>query len=96
MKDYLKRHRYLKDKEDILFPTKTGKKYHPNNFATHVFRPIAKTAGFDIRYYTLRHSRATNLLKQGLDIGWVRRITLKYIHLSSDDIRNELEKKKLM
>jgi len=104
MKDYLARHRYLKNKEDILFPTKTGKKYHPNNFATHVFRPIAKEAGFDIRYYTLRHSRATNLLKQGLDIGWVRRITrhrninnvLKYIHLSSDDIRSELEKRKIM
>jgi len=101
LKQYLDTHQYIKNEEDILFPTKTGKKYHPNNFATHVFRPIATAAGYDVRYYTLRHSRATNLLKQGLDIGWVRRITrhrninnvLKYIHLTSQDIRKELEKK---
>jgi len=104
LKDYLSSYKYLKNDEDILFPTKTGKKYHANNFATHVFRPIAKLTGFDVRYYTLRHSRATNLIKQGLDIGWVRRITrhkninnvLKYIHLSSQDIRKELEKKELL
>ncbi|MBK5113511.1 MAG: tyrosine-type recombinase/integrase [Candidatus Heimdallarchaeota archaeon] len=104
LRDYLKNYKYLNNEEDILFPTKTGKKYHANNFATHVFRPIAKLAGFDVRYYTLRHSRATNLIKQGLDIGWVRRITrhkninnvLKYIHLSSHDIRKELEKKDLL
>jgi site-specific recombinase XerD len=104
LKEYLGSHKYIKDEDDILFPTKTGKKYHANNFATHVFRPIAKLAGFDVRYYTLRHSRATNLIKQGLDIGWVRRITrhkninnvLKYIHLSSQDIRKELEKKDLL
>ncbi|NHJ85177.1 MAG: site-specific integrase [Asgard group archaeon] len=94
----------LSNKGEILFPTKMGKKYHANNFATHVFRPIAQEAGFDVRYYTLRHSRATNLIKQGLDIGWVRRITrhrninnvLKYIHLSSQDIRNELEKRDIL
>ena len=94
----------IRNKDDILFPTKMGKKYHANNFATHVFRPIAQEAGFDVRYYTLRHSRATNLIKQGLDIGWVRRITrhrninnvLKYIHLSSQDIRTELEKRDIL
>ena len=104
LKQYLDEHLFIKNGEDILFPTKTGKKYHPNNFATHVFKPIALVAGFDVRYYALRHSRATNLLKQGLDIGWVRRITrhrninnvLKYIHLTSDDIRNELEKKEIL
>lgn len=104
LKNYLDNYKYLKKGEDILFPTKTGKKYHPNNFATHVFRPVAKAAGYDVRYYTLRHSRATNLLKQGLDIGWVRRITrhrninnvLKYIHLSSQDIREELEKRDIL
>ena len=104
IKQYLDEHLFIKNDEDILFPTKTGKKYHPNNFATHVFKPIAQVAGFDIRYYTLRHSRATNLLKQGLDIGWVRIITrhrninnvLKYIHLTSEDIRSELEKKEIL
>ncbi|MFW9924199.1 MAG: tyrosine-type recombinase/integrase [Candidatus Thorarchaeota archaeon] len=104
LKDYLDQYKYLKEDEDLLFPTKTGKKYHPNNFATHVFRPIAQEAGFDVRYYTLRHSRATNLIKQGLDIGWVRRITrhrninnvLKYIHLDSEDIRKELERKEII
>ncbi|MHA1213657.1 MAG: tyrosine-type recombinase/integrase, partial [Candidatus Heimdallarchaeota archaeon] len=103
LRDYLHQYKFIKEADDILFPTKTGKNYHANNFATHVFRPIAQEAGFDVRYYTLRHSRATNLLKQGLDIGWVRRITrhkninnvLKYIHLSSQDIREELEKKKI-
>ena len=104
LKQYLAENKSLNDDEAILFPTKMGKKYHPNNFATHVFRPIAKTAGFNIRYYTLRHSRATNLLKQGLELGWVRRITrhkninnvLKYIHLSSDDIRAEMEKRRIL
>ncbi|MBN1328134.1 MAG: tyrosine-type recombinase/integrase [Candidatus Heimdallarchaeota archaeon] len=104
LKDYLTKYKYVKNTNDILFPTKMGKIYHANNFATHVFRPIAKEAGFDVRYYTLRHSRATNLIKQGLDVGWVRRITrhrninnvLKYIHLSSNDIREELEKKKIL
>ncbi|NHK32039.1 MAG: tyrosine-type recombinase/integrase [Asgard group archaeon] len=101
VESYLSKYKFINDENDFLFPTKTGKKYYANNFATHVFRPIAKEAGFDVRYYSLRHSRATNLLKQGLDIGWVRRITrhrninnvLKYIHLSSQDIRNELEKR---
>ena len=104
LREYLTVYKFIKNEEEILFPTKTGKKYFANNFATHVFRPIAKTAGFDVRYYTLRHSRATNLIKQGLDIGWVQRITrhkninnvLKYIHLSSDDIRKELEKKNIL
>ena len=104
LEEYLVNHRFIKENDDFLFPTKTGKKYHANNFATHVFRPIAKIAGFDVRYYTLRHSRATNLIKQGLDVGWVRRITrhrninnvLKYIHLSSQDIRKELEKKDII
>ncbi len=103
LKTYLENNRTITDAEDILFPTKTGKKYHANNFATHVFRPIAIAAGFNVRYYTLRHSRATNLIKQGLDIGWVRRLTrhrninnvLKYIHLSSQDIREQLEKKNI-
>lgn len=104
LENYLSNYKFIKDENDFLFPTKTIKKYHANNFATHVFRPIAKAAGFDVRYYSLRHSRATNLLKQGLDIGWVRRITrhrninnvLKYIHLSSQDIRNELEKRDIL
>ncbi|NHJ39712.1 MAG: tyrosine-type recombinase/integrase [Asgard group archaeon] len=104
MENYLSNYKFINGEDDYLFPTKTGKKYYANNFATHVFRPIAKAAGFDVRYYTLRHSRATNLIKQGLDIGWVRRITrhrsinnvLKYIHLSSQDIRNELERKEIL
>jgi len=104
LEDYLANYKFIKKPDDILFPTKMGKTYHANNFATHVFRPIAKEAGFDVRYYTLRHSRATNLIKQGLDVGWVRRITrhrninnvLKYIHLSSQDIREELEKRKII
>ncbi|NHJ48606.1 MAG: site-specific integrase [Asgard group archaeon] len=104
LEEYVTVYRFIKDEEDILFPTKTGKKYLANNFATHVFRPIARTAGFDVRFYSLRHSRATNLIKQGLDIGWVRRITrhrninnvLKYIHLSSQDLRKELEKKDIL
>ncbi len=104
LEQYLAKRKGATEGEEFLFPTKMGKKYHPNNFATHIFRPIARFAGFDIRYYTLRHSRATNLLKQGLEIGWVRRITrhkninnvLKYIHLSSDDIREEMEKRKIL
>ena len=48
LKAYLENYKYLKNEENILFPTKTGKKYHANNFATHVFRPIAKLAGFDV------------------------------------------------
>ena len=103
LKEYLEKNKSVKNDEDILFPTKTGKKYHANNFATHVFRPIASAAGFNVRYYALRHSRATNLIKQGLDIGWVRRITrhrninnvLKYIHLTSDDVREQLERKNI-
>jgi len=103
LRSYLKNNKSLQNEEAILFPTKTGKKYHANNFATHVFRPIAAAAGFNVRYYALRHSRATNLIKQGLDIGWVRRITrhrninnvLKYIHLTSQDIREELERKNI-
>jgi len=104
LEQYLTQRKSTSKEEEFLFPTKMGKKYQPNNFATHIFRPIARSAGFDIRYYTLRHSRATNLLKQGLEIGWVRRITrhkninnvLKYIHLSSDDIREEMEKRKIL
>jgi integrase len=104
LKQYISKNNLGDKKEEILFPTKTGKKYHPNNFSSHVFRPIAKLAGYDVRYYTLRHSRATNLLRRGLDIGWVRRITrhrninnvLKYIHLSSQDLREELERKELL
>ncbi|MCF2143275.1 MAG: tyrosine-type recombinase/integrase [Candidatus Heimdallarchaeota archaeon] len=103
LKTYLEKNKSVKNGEDILFPTKTGKKYHANNFATHVFRPIASAAGFNVRYYALRHSRATNLIKQGLDIGWVRRITrhrninnvLKYIHLTSEDVREQLERKNI-
>ncbi|MBD3190253.1 MAG: tyrosine-type recombinase/integrase [Candidatus Heimdallarchaeota archaeon] len=104
LKEYLQAANIPKDDGSVLFPTKTGKVYHPNNFASHVFRPIARAAGYDVRYYSLRHSRATNLLLEGLDVGWVRRITrhkninnvLKYIHLTSKDIRKEMEKRDLL
>ena len=93
---------------DPLFTTKHGNRWRPYLISHKVFREVADELGYyDVRYHSFaRHSRATNLLKQGLDIYTVSRLlrhrslntTTKYIHLLPEDLRKklmEVDKKRL-
>ena len=91
---------------DYLFYGRT--KDSPMNssyFSVYIFSPIIKRLGLDkkygrkIRYHDFaRHSRATNLLRNGVDIYTVNRLlrhsridsTTVYLHLVAEDLRDRL------
>jgi site-specific recombinase XerD len=68
--------------------------------ASTVVKEVLKKHGFpDARPHDIRHSRATNLLKAGVDVATVSRLlghksltsTTRYLHLMVEDIRKRLE-----
>lgn len=91
---------------DWLFPGKPkDNPMNPSYFTTNIFRPIVKKLGLDekygkhIRYHDFaRHTRATLLLKKGVDIYTVNRLlrhkmletTTVYLHLVAQDLRERL------
>lgn len=87
--------------KDYMFTTKFGRPWRRDIFHRHVFRPIVEALGYsDIRYHDFaRHSRATNLLRRGVDIYTVNKIlchrlletTLKYLHIvRAEELRERL------
>jgi len=94
------------DIDDWLFPGKSKERpMNPSYFSSYIFRPIVEGLGLDkkyggkIRFHDFsRHSRATNLLRRGVDIYTVNRImrhkrldtTTIYLHLIAEDLRKRL------
>jgi len=60
--------------EDCLFMTPIGTRLDPSNLR-RAFHSVLKAAGLRrIRYHDMRHTYATNLLSQGVDIADVSRL----------------------
>jgi integrase len=60
--------------EDYLFTTPIGTRLDPSNLR-RAFHSVLKSAGLRrIRYHDMRHTYATNLLNQGVDIAEVSRL----------------------
>ena len=82
---------------DYLFEGQSGGKCS-NRSAAQVLKRAVKRAGISIRQtlHTLRHSHATHLTSQGVNIRFLQEIpghnsprtTMLYTHLSGKDIRN--------
>ncbi len=53
------------DDHGLVFPAENGQPWHPDTFSVH-WRKLATTAGVSIRLHDLRHSHATQLLRQGI------------------------------
>lgn len=86
---------------DYMFTTKFGNPWRRDVFHRHIFQPVVESLGYtDLRYHDFaRHSRATNLLRAGVDIYTVNKImchrlletTMKYLHLvRADELRPRL------
>jgi integrase len=58
------------NEEDLIFPNSFGKPFNTNNFTTRYFKRMILQAGLDreLCFHDLRHSHATLLLKQGVNI----------------------------
>lgn len=78
----------------VMFPTRTGKHWWPGNFLEHVWRPLCKSATVPARRYVVRHTAASLMLSNGVNILVVSKrlghsnpaFTLRvYGHLMPDD-----------
>jgi integrase/recombinase XerD len=95
LKEYLNKEKPKK----YLFETKYGNKWNTVRF-TEMFNKVIDEAGpYDIHYHEFaRHSRATNLLKAGVDLYTVNRLlrhklletTSVYLHYTANDLREKL------
>ncbi len=108
LRDYVLRNNL--SSEDYLFTTKFGKKWNPSTFTTYVFTNVVQELGINdkyvrvkgrpVRYHDFsRHTRATELLRKGVDIYTVNRLlghksiqsTLVYLHFVGEDLRRRLK-----
>ena len=75
--EFMKNYLLNKSKDDLVFPSMKGKYLHQENYARRHYKPIVKELVKEgkIREYLppyhLRHSFATNMLRQGVDIATV-------------------------
>jgi len=96
LKEYLNKEKPKK----YLFETKYKNKWNTVRF-TEMFNKVVDEAGpYDIHYHEFaRHSRATNLLKAGVDLYTVNRLlrhklletTSVYLHYTANDLREKLK-----
>lgn len=98
VKSYLLIHKC--EKPDIpLFPGYGGKGISYTRVSAIIKNVLRKYGYVDAHPHDIRHSRATNLLKAGVDVVTVSHIlghktltsTSKYLHLVVEDIRRKLE-----
>ena len=97
----LKNYVIMEDKKpgEYLFTTKFGNPWKPDTFRKVVWQRVAELAGINARYHDFaRHSRATNMLRRGVDIYTVNKIlghkilqtTMIYLHLVGEELRERL------
>lgn len=96
LKKYIKRNHLKTD--DLLFPSRLGKSFKANTISSR-FRILADKLEMskDISFHTLRHSRATHLLRAGVDFFKVHKMTRHvdirnttiYLHLVPEEIAEE-------
>lgn len=105
--NYIDRYRSGARPEDYLFVTKFGRPWNRSIFSKYVFKPIVEELGLlekypTLRYHDLRHTRATLLLRRGVDIYTVNKIlchrllqtTMVYLHLArGEELRERIEAK---
>lgn len=95
LSEYIKKEKPKK----YLFETKYHNKWNVVRF-TEMFTKIVNEAGpYDIHFHEFsRHSRATNLLREGVDLYTVNRLlrhkllgtTATYLHYTTNDLREKL------
>ncbi|MEM0290270.1 MAG: site-specific integrase [Metallosphaera sp.] len=92
---------YVDANKDLkyLFQTRFGKKWDRSTFSD-MFDKVTSKAGIAIKFHEFaRHSRATNLLKEGVDLYTVNRLlrhkmlqtTAIYLHYTSQDLKEKLK-----
>lgn len=63
----------------MVFATIDGRPYDPNRFVSRHYKPYLKRAGMpDFRCHDLRHTAATMMLKNGVDIKVVSQVLGHY------------------
>jgi site-specific recombinase XerD len=89
-------------KNSALFITSRGNRIHPSK-AHEIYKEMLKRAGLDGNGYTLhtlRHSYATNLINNGVDIRSVQELlghedigtTTIYSHVSTEHLKDQIAK----
>lgn len=89
-----------KDDEAPLFPSQK-QDFYTHIAVSQIFSRMLRNTGIDVKPHVLRHSRATNLLKDGIDVYTVAELlghktlssTMAYLHITADDLRKRLERK---
>jgi len=85
--------------EEPLFKSQKGGNYTVSTLST-LIKNVLRQNGFPNAHpHDLRHSRATNLIKKGLDVTSVAKLlghkslgsTLRYLHYSVEELRKRLE-----
>lgn len=94
---------YIENKKPkiYLFEKSPGEKISDSSIRVRFMRFLKKHKLKKMRFHDIRHSRATNLLKKGLDIYVVSKIlrhasvlsTEKYLHVSAQDLKKMLFEK---
>jgi integrase len=87
--------------ECYVFQKENGYKYNPD-YVTHKFKQYLRKAGINERFHfhCLRHTFITSLINAGVNINYVKEIaghstiqtTMKYIHISTNDLREAVKK----
>jgi integrase len=85
--------------DEPLFKSQKGGKYRVSTLSA-IIKNILRMNGFPNAHpHDIRHSRATNLIKKGLEVTAVAKVlghkslssTLRYLHYSIEDLRKKLE-----
>jgi|GEM_PF-6127534 len=85
--------------DEPLFKSQKGGKYTVSTLST-IIKNVLRIHGYPNAHpHDIRHSRATNLIKRGLEVTAVAKIlghkslgsTLRYLHYSIEDLRKKLE-----
>jgi integrase len=103
VKEVVKRYvewRGCRDPNKPLFPGKGGKGISYTRVSALIKEVLKKHGLGSARPHDIRHSRATNLLKSGVNVVTVSHVlghkslssTSRYLHLVPEDIRRELER----
>ena len=59
------------ERQDLMFCTSLGRTFNPHNVRRYWYRTLARLGLPQVRLYDTRHTHATALLTQGVNLAWV-------------------------